>query len=147
MNPSPATDPLARRHLLVGWWALLLFLSLGAALEAMHGLKVDWLLNVANDTRRMMWRLAHSHGALLGLVNLAFALSLPHLGERGEPWRARASVCLALSTLLLPGGFLLGGIWIYGGDPGRGILLVPVGALLLFAAVGACACRVLRRGR
>ncbi|MDP7573332.1 MAG: hypothetical protein QF391_17145, partial [Myxococcota bacterium] len=74
----------------------------------------------------------------------AFALSLPHLGARDEAWRTRASWCLAGATLLLPGGFLLGGVWIYGGDPGRGILLVPVGALMLFAAVGSCAWRATR---
>lgn len=152
MSPSGSTttptpqgiDQLARRHLRIGWWALLVFLSLGTALEVMHGFKVDWLLNVANDTRRMMWRLGHSHGALVGLLNVAFALSLPHLGARNEAWRTRASWCLAGATLLLPGGFLLGGVWIYGGDPGRGILLVPVGALMLFAAVGSCAWRATR---
>ena len=101
MNPSGSTktptphgiDPLLRRHLRIGWWALLVFLSLGTALEVMHGFKVDWLLNVANDTRRMMWRLGHSHGALVGLLNVAFALSLPHL-RRG----------LAYTRLLVPGG-------------------------------------------
>ena len=32
-------------------------------------------------------------------------------------------------------GFLLGGIVIYDGDPGTGILLVPVGAAILLVAV------------
>ena len=36
-------------------------------------------------------------------------------------------------TLLL--GFFLGGLFVHAGDPGLGILLVPVGAALLFAAV------------
>ena len=36
---------------------------------------------------------------------------------------------------MLPGGFFLGGLVIYAGDPGIGILLVPVGAVLLLAAV------------
>ena len=40
-----------------------------------------------------------------------------------------------LASLLLPGGFFLGGVVIYAGDPGLGILLVPVGALLLLTAV------------
>jgi hypothetical protein len=39
------------------------------------------------------------------------------------------------ATILLPAGFLLGGVQIYAGDPGLPILLVPVGAILLFAAV------------
>ena len=36
-------------------------------------------------------------------------------------------------------GFLLGGIQIYGGDPGIGIVLVPLGGLLLLYGVGATA--------
>ena len=35
----------------------------------------------------------------------------------------------------MPGGFFLGGIVIYGGDPGLAILLLPLGAALLVAAV------------
>jgi hypothetical protein len=42
---------------------------------------------------------------------------------------------LLAASVLMPGGFLLGGIWVYAGDPGLGILLVPVGGVLLFAAV------------
>jgi hypothetical protein len=34
-------------------------------------------------------------------------------------------------VLLLPLGFLLGGLWHFKDDPGIGIFLVPVGALLL----------------
>lgn len=34
----------------------------------------------------------------------------------------------------MPGGFFLGGIWVYAGDPGLGIVLVPLGGVLLFAA-------------
>ena len=46
-----------------------------------------------------------------------------------------ASKCLQLATLLLPGGFLAGGVVVYAGDPNLGILLVPIGALLLIVAV------------
>ena len=47
--------------------------------------------------------------------------------------------------LLIPGGFLLGGLATYGGDPGIGILLVPVGALMLLAALAAVAGGLWRR--
>ena len=63
-------------HLRFGWWSLLFFLTLGVALEAMHGFKVGWYLDVDNETRRSMFRLAHAHGALLGLCNLALASTL-----------------------------------------------------------------------
>lgn len=134
-----------RRHLRFGWWSVLVFLTMGAVLEALHGFKVDWYLNVANETRRLMWTLAHAHGVLIGLVHLAFAATLQTLGEAAAgSWRRYASTALVGATLFLPGGFLLGGIWVYGGDPGRGVLLVPVGAALLFAGVATVAWRVTR---
>ena len=61
-----------RLHLWFGWWALLIFLALGIVLEMLHGFKVGWYLNVENESRRLMWNLAHSHGTLLAFVNLAF---------------------------------------------------------------------------
>ena len=36
---------------------------------------------------------------------------------------------------LVPGGFALGGVVTYGGDPGVGVFLVPVGAVLVWIAV------------
>jgi hypothetical protein len=46
-----------------------------------------------------------------------------------------AGNCLLGASVLLPGGFFLGGLFLYGGDPGLGVLLVPLGALLLLVAV------------
>jgi len=39
------------------------------------------------------------------------------------------------ASVLLPGGFFLGGVVFYSGDPGLGVLLVPVGAMSLLIAV------------
>jgi len=123
------------RHLRLGWWFLLGFLTLGAVIEAMHGFKAGWLLDVSNETRRLLFRLAHAHGVLLGLVNIAFAVTLSLLPPGQSPRRRFASTCLIAASILMPGGFLLGGIVIYGADPGLGIFLLPVGAVLLFVAV------------
>ena len=141
--PSSAGD-LIRRHLQFGWWALLIFLTAGLALEALHGFKAGLYLNVSNETRRLMWTLAHAHGTLLGLVNIAFAATLRALPAWPEPNRRLASSCLLAATVLMPAGFFLGGVFIYSGDPGLGILLVPAGGILLFAAVFLTA-RALRR--
>ena len=134
---TPRTeDPLINRHLRFGWWSLAAFGTLGLVLETLHGFKIGAYLDVSNETRRLMWTLAHAHGTLLGLVHLGFALTvrqanldLARLGRastashRGEPG-------------LLPGGFFLGGIRFYAGDPGVGVALVPVGAaMLIYAAV------------
>ncbi len=128
---------------MLGWWSLLVFLSLGIALEALHGFKVGWYLDVSSETRRTMWRLAHAHGVLIGLVHLALAGAV---SLRNGPPAARlgaASRLLTAAGVLLPGGFLLGGLRVYGGDPWIGVLLVPLGAVALFAAVllTARACR------
>jgi hypothetical protein len=130
-------DPnvLAKCHLRFGWWTLLVFLTLGLTLEALHGFKVSLYLNVSNETRRLMWTLAHAHGTLLGLVNLGFAFTVRLLPEWAARERAIASVCLRGSTWLMPAGFFFGGVFIYSGDPGLGILLVPIGGLLLLVAV------------
>ena len=42
---------LVRRHLRLGWWCLLLFLTLGLLLDALHGFKLGYYLDVSNATR------------------------------------------------------------------------------------------------
>ena len=116
-----------------GWWSLLCWLALGMVLEAMHGFKVGWYLDVVNDARRLQLSLAHTHGTLIALVNLAFVATVrvptgPHRLDR-------AGACLRWAGVLMPMGFLLGGVFAMGPDPGYCIVLVPLGGLLLFAGV------------
>lgn len=129
------TKDRVRHHLRFGWWSLLFFLTLGVALEGLHGFKVGWYLDASNEVRRLMFTLAHAHGALLGLVHIAFAatISIGHAKGRGV---ALASRGLGAASVLLPLGFFLGGFGIRGGDPGPGVALVPLGAIALFLAVG-----------
>lgn len=133
--PDEGASLLIHRHLRFGWWSLLIFLTLGIALEALHGFKVGAYLNVSNSTRRLMWTLAHAHGTLFGLVHLAFAFTVRTAPQWPARTRGTASALLRGATVLLPGGFFLGGVVIHGGDPGLGIALVPVGAIMLLAAV------------
>jgi hypothetical protein len=130
-----AAAELSRVHLRIGWWALLFFLSAGAALESMHGFKLGFYLDVSNEVRRLTWTLAHAHGSLLAILNLVFAATLPLAPQWSDSSRVVASRCLIGALILLPMGFLLGGIFVHGGDPGLGVLLVPPGAALLFVAV------------
>ncbi len=134
---------IARRHLRLGWWLLLLFLSLGLALETLIGIRNRWFME--DGLRREMWRLAHAHGTLLSLINIALGATLPLVSRHRARLRQVASPCLVGATFSLPGGFFLGGLWTYAGmpqegisysnDPGYGIVLVPLGAVLLMAAV------------
>ncbi len=131
---------LARRHLRIGWWALLAYLFLGALLETLHGFKVPFYLDVGNESRRLMWTLAHAHGTLLALVNVVYGLTVFWVPEAAKPL---ASACLLASLGLLPLGFFAGGLVIHGGDPGASVLIVPAAAVALAVGVGVVA-RALR---
>lgn len=125
----------SNRHLRFGWWALAVYVCLGIGLEMMHGFKLGWYLDVGNEVRRLMFTLGHFHGTMLALVNIAAGLTIRSV----EGLRLRPSVSSALigAAILLPGGFLLGAFVTYDGDPGSGIWLVPIGALLmLYGVVG-----------
>jgi hypothetical protein len=131
---SAATERARTRHLRFGWWSLLAFLSLGIILEGLHAFKLGWYLAPANDARRLLFTLAHAHGTLLAMLHLLFAATAA--GMVWAPGRLElASRCLIGASILLPGGFLLGGLSVHDGDPGLGALLAPPGALLLFVAV------------
>jgi hypothetical protein len=136
--PEPTTfdASFARRHLRFGWLSLGLFASFGLVLETLHGFKLAAYLDVSQETRRLMWTLAHAHGVLLGVVNVLFALCLRLVPGLGGRHLRLVSGALIGSTVLLPGGFFLGGLVYYGGDPGLGIVLVPLGAALLIFAIG-----------
>jgi len=127
----------ARSHVRLGWIALAVFVTLGLVLEALHGFKLAWYVDVGAENRRLMLTLGHAHGSLLGLLNLGFAATRRWLGP-GLPLTV-SSWGLRLATVLLPAGFLLGGLVLAGTDPGLGVLLVPVGGLALLAAVIAAA--------
>lgn len=127
------TDALARTHVRLGFLALAVFVTLGLVLEALHGFKLGWYVDVGVENRRLMLTLGHAHGTLLAVVNLVFAATGRWLGP-GLALTA-ASWGLRLATVLLPAGFLLGGLVLAGSDPGLGVLLVPLGGLALAVAV------------
>ncbi len=124
-----------RKHMRIGWWSLLVFLSLGLMLEALHGFKVQWYVGADNATRRLMLTLGHAHGTLLALIHIAFAVAAREICKRSDGDLLWPSRCLLAAGILLPVGFLAGGISTYGGDPGLGILMVPAGGLLLVIGV------------
>ena len=120
--PHSETAPLIRQ----GWISLALWIAFGILIEGLIGFRTPALLD--DPVRRDMFRLAHAHGTLLNLVLIAAAichrLELIRFGRM-------TSLGMRAAVLLLPLGFLLGGLWHFKDDPGIGIFLVPVGALLL----------------
>jgi hypothetical protein len=129
-------DRAARCALVTGWLLLAVSLPLGLTLEALHAWKVQVYFGSA--LRRELWTLAHAHGNLLGILLLVFAA----LGERVAAEPARRILIarlLAAGAVLMPLGFLLGGVLNAEGDPSPAIALVPIGGLLLLAALVAAA--------
>jgi len=120
-------------NLRAGLLALFVFSALGLTLEALHGFKLGFYLNVDNETRRLLWRLAHAHGTLLGLVNVGYALAAhawPKLEDR------LAAQALLTALWLMPLGFLLGGAFARAGDPGASVALAAAGAVALLFGLG-----------
>jgi hypothetical protein len=129
------SEPPLRRTLRTGWLLLAVSLPMGVTLEALHGFKVGWYL--ASEMRRELWRLAHAHGTLLGILCLVFvALAPAHIAERPRGSIARL---LRWGAVLMPLGFFAGGILNSEGDPSLGIVLSPIGAALLIVALARCA--------
>jgi len=113
-----------------GWVGLAAWSCVGLALEAAHGWKASAYLD--NALTRLLLTLAHAHGAMLSLVLIAFGVHGAAQLDTGETWPRRA---LLSAWLLMPVGFALGAIAHPESDPSLGILLVPIGALLLIAAL------------
>jgi hypothetical protein len=128
-------DPALRKTLRTGWLLLAISLPFGVTLEALHAFKVQAYLG--SEMRRELWRLAHAHGTLLGMLCLVFTA----LAERYVAAPARRSIGrqLAWGSVLMPVGFFAGGILNSEGDPSLAIVLVPVGAALLLIALVRCA--------
>jgi hypothetical protein len=147
MSDAPANlRPVVRWHLALGWWGLLAFVFLGITLETLHGFKFGFYLDPAHRIRRLMWTLAHAHGTLLSLIQIAFACTLERVGV-WPPLRLKlVSYLLLDALLLLPLGFFLGGIGHSETDPSPGVLLVPVGGLMLLIAVAVVAWTVIAQG-
>ena len=129
--PVKTNDPAVRKTLRTGWLLLAVSLPFGVTLEGLHGFKVQAYL--ASEMRREMWRLAHAHGTLLGMLCLvSAALADAHVPESIRP---RVMTMIRWGAVLMPLGFFLGGVLNSEGDPSLGILLVPPGALLLVVAL------------
>jgi len=96
-----------RRNVGWGFVFLGLFMASGFFLGYMHDIapqKEQWIAQYASGTHFEI-RVAHAHGALFGLINVAAGLAL--LGLPIPSRRARWISRLALAGLLMPIGVLL----------------------------------------
>lgn len=107
-----------------GWLSVALWMMFGLLLEGLLGYKIPVYLE--DTERRELFRLAHAHGTLLGLVLVVAALWV----EKKALARG-ALVALRTGAIVMPLGFALAGVWHPEGDPGLFIWLVPPGALFV----------------
>ncbi|HEV8484976.1 MAG TPA: hypothetical protein VGV87_15650 [Blastocatellia bacterium] len=129
---TTAMPRMVERLLLQGWVSIAIWMSFGLLLEGLLGYKIPAFLE--DGQRRELFRLAHTHGTLLSLVLISTALCVRLFEIRPPPIAIGA---LRIGAVLMPLGFLLGGVWHPEGDPGMGIWLVPPGALMvIFGAIG-----------
>lgn len=112
------------------WFGLAFWIAVGLLLEGLIAFRTPVYLQ--DDVRREMFRLAHAHGTLLSgllLVSLLFIknglISPPGIAFLG----------FRLGIMLMPLGFLFGGIWHYESDPGMGVFLAPVGGFLILLGI------------
>lgn len=117
-----------------GWVSLMLWMSFGLLLETLMAYKSPAYLS--DPQRRELFRLAHAHGALLGLVLVAVSLWLRRTSSSVS---RLALLALRAGATVLPLGFLLAGVWHPESDPGLAIWLVPAGALSLIFGLAAIA--------
>lgn len=114
-----------------GWLSLAFWMSAGFLFESLMAFKSPAYLD--DSLRRELFRLAHAHGSLLGVVLVVAAI-----WARGNDAKiARVAVhALRFGAAVMPMGFLMAGLWHPESDPGFAIWLVPIGALpLIFSLI------------
>lgn len=114
-----------------GWLSLALWMSVGLLLESLMAYKSPAYLD--DPLRRELFRLAHAHGSLLGVVLVIAAMWARGAGSRLS---RLAGFALRFGAAVMPLGFLAAGLRHPESDPGLAIWLVPAGALpLIFGLI------------
>jgi len=122
-----------------GWVSVACWMAVGLLLEGLLGYKAPGYLS--DPQRRELFRLAHTHGTLLGVVLIVTALT----AQRFSLPPRMAQLALRTGAVMMPIGFLLAGVWHPEGDPGLAIWLVPPGALLVIFGTVAMALSLKRQ--
>ena len=143
MNPSKQQRSKRRRfpsihqtrllHLRWGWWLLAVFGLMGLVLDSFHGFKQSFYVAEDVQLRRLLWMTSHGGGVVLGILNIAFAASL-HRFSTGLVC-LRSSMGLIAANVAIPSGLFMAGLFLHDGQPGTGLLLFFIGAVLLLGSL------------
>lgn len=113
-----------------GFISLACWMTFGFLLEGLIGYKIPAYLN--DNLRRELFRLAHTHGTLFSIVLIVVAICLKlNLLKANN----QSQIALRVGSVVMPAGFLLGGVWHYESDPGFLIWLSPIGALIVIFGI------------
>jgi hypothetical protein len=106
------------------------WMTFGLLLEGFIGFRVSGYMSV--PIRREMLTLAHTHGALLSLLLLLSTLTI----SKGLVYPNKLAILwLRIGTVLMPFGFLLGGIQPNKDEPNMFVFLAPIGGILVIFGV------------
>jgi hypothetical protein len=113
-----------------GFISLACWMTFGFLLEGLIGYKIPTYLN--DNLRRELFQLAHTHGTLFSVVLIVVAICLKlNLLKPNNQYQ----IALRVGSVVMPVGFLLGGIWHYESDPGFLIWLSPIGAVIIIFGI------------
>jgi hypothetical protein len=129
-NESNKRPQWARSMLVQGWASVAVWMSFGLLLEGLIGYKIPSYLG--DTQRRELFRLAHVHGTLLGVILIVVTLSCEYATIR---LHRAVRISIRAGAVLMPVGFMLAGVSHPEGDPGLAIWLVPPGAVLVVFGV------------
>ncbi len=140
-NLTTQTDDSVKRNytnlLQQAFITLAVWMTFGLLLEGLLGYKIPAYLN--DNLRRELFRLAHTHGALLSIVLIVITVCANAGFIRPNTYAENA---LRIGSVMMPLGFLLGGIWHFESDPGYLILLAPLGGVIMIFGIVSCALTV-----
>lgn len=123
-----------------GWFSLAIFMAFGLLFEGLIGYRSPAYLN--DGMRRELFRLAHAHGTILSLVLL---IADEYLTSKDVVIPRPAILSLRIGAIIMPLGFLLGGIWHTETDPHFSIILSPIGGVMLIFGIVAIALAGLKK--
>lgn len=112
------------------WISIAAWMSFGLLLEGLLAFRSPAYLQ--DPMRRELFRLAHTHGAVLNVVLLLAGL---YLSTRSLTLPKIARIAFQAGVALMPIGFLLGGLWHTETDPNMFVFLSPAGGILVIFAI------------
>lgn len=112
----------------LGWLLLSALMISGGGMSIL--MMTDSPFWTDNPLRRHFIPLGHAHAGLLAIVMLLFGLYLDkvRLSEGIKRW---AAIIYIAGALLMPGGFLFAGLPEGATRPGKEIIMVPIGGVLV----------------